>query len=79
MRIRASSSGFTSANRSKKGPNTVEKSASVPPISTSVLCTELCARSHHSGRGVDGFADEAILHGLGQGDGRSRKAFPVLA
>src|SRR6185503_1572105 len=44
MRIRASSSGFTSANRSKKGPHTVEKSASVPPISTSGLCTELRAR-----------------------------------
>ena len=39
-RIRASSSGFTSANQSKKGPNTVEKLASVPPISTSGLCTE---------------------------------------
>ncbi len=39
-RIRASSLGFTSANRSKKGPNTVEKLASVPPISTSGLCTE---------------------------------------
>ena len=35
MRIRASSLGFTSANRSKKGPTTVEKLASVPPISTS--------------------------------------------
>ena len=44
MRIRASSSGSTSANRSKKGPITVEKLASVPPISTSGLCTELCAR-----------------------------------
>jgi hypothetical protein len=59
MRIRASSSGSTSANRSKKGPNTVEKLASVPPISTSGLCTELCARSHHSGQGMAGFADEA--------------------
>ena len=57
MRIHASSSGSTSAKRSKKGPNTVEKLASVPPISTSGLCTELCARSHRS---VDGFADEAI-------------------
>ena len=46
-RIRASSSGFTSANRSKKGPNTVTRLASVPPISTSSLCTELCGRFHH--------------------------------
>jgi hypothetical protein len=61
MRIRASSLGSTSANRSKKGPITVEKLASVLPISTSGLCTELCARSHHSGWGEDGFADEAIL------------------
>ena len=44
MRIRASSLGSTSANRSKKGPITVEKLATVPPISTSGLCTELCAR-----------------------------------
>ena len=44
MRIRASSLGSTSANRSKKGPITVEKLASVPPISTSDLCTEMCGR-----------------------------------
>src|SRR4030095_11723738 len=44
MRIRVSSLGSTFANRSKKGPITVEKLASVPPISTSGLGTELCAR-----------------------------------
>jgi hypothetical protein len=36
-----------------KGHYAVEKLASVPPISTSGLCIELCARYHHSGEGVN--------------------------
>jgi hypothetical protein len=48
-RIRASLLGFTSANRSKKAPNTVEKLASAPLPTNAGLCSELDGRSHHSG------------------------------
>jgi hypothetical protein len=48
MRIRASSLGSTSGNRSKKEPSMVEKLASVPLLATSSLCSELYGRSHHA-------------------------------
>jgi len=60
MPIRASSLGFTSANRSKQGPRTAAKLASVPSVPTSGLCTELCARSRHAVRGMEGCAAEAL-------------------
>src|SRR5215468_3817913 len=40
MHFRASSLGSISANRSKKEPSMVEKSASAPPPITSGLCSE---------------------------------------
>ena len=48
-RIRAFSSGTTSANRSKKAPNMVEKSASAPPTSTCVLCTDWMTKTRPHG------------------------------
>ena len=44
MPIHASSSGFTSASRSRREPEMVGKSASAPPISTCVLCTDSIPR-----------------------------------